>query len=110
MQTLVESQQTYLFRLQTKEGATPRIVYDYPIEVPARPDWEAFRQRLAALHADHFTLVVDVGLPPELVETVYRQVCAVGVPCLLVPLCASEKAKLMQTALSVLYQARAHGG
>ncbi len=110
MQTLVESRQTYLFRLQTKEGATPHIVYDYPIEMRARPDWEEFRQRLAALHADHFTLVVDADLPKALVEPVYRQVCAVGVPCLLVPLRASEKAKLMQTALSVLYQARAHGG
>ena len=110
MQTLVESQQTYLFRLQTKEGATPRVAYEYPIEVCIRPDWEEFRQRLAALHADHFTLVADADLPPELVEPVYRQVCEVGVPCLLIPLHASEKAKLMQTALSVLYQARAHGG
>src|SRR5947209_7572013 len=99
MQTLVESRQTYLFRLQTKEGATPRITYDYPIEVRARPDWEEFRQRLAALHADHFTLVADADLPPELENMVYRQVCAVGVPCLLIPLHASEKAKLMQTAL-----------
>src|SRR3989440_2024333 len=110
MQTLVESQQTYLLRLETKEGATPRIVYDYPIEVRAHPNWEEFRQKLAALHADHFTLVVDAGLPTELVEPVYRQVRALGVPCLLIPLLASEKAKLMQTALSVLYQARAHGG
>ena len=110
MQTLVESQQTYLFRLQTKEGATPRVAYEYPIEVRIRPDWEEFRQRLASLHADHFTLVVDADLPPELVEPVYQQVCEVGVPCLLIQLRASEKAKLMQTALSVLYQARAHGG
>jgi len=110
MQTLVESQQTYLFRLQTKEGATPRIIYEYPIEVRARPDWAEFRQRLADLHADHFTLVVDAGLPKALVEPVYEQVCEVGIPCLLVPLHATEKAKLMQTALSVLYQARAHGG
>src|SRR2546423_14613199 len=73
MHTLVESQQTYLFRLQTKEGATPRVVYEYPIEVRARPDWEEFRQKLAALHADHFTLVVDAGLPPELEDMVYRQ-------------------------------------
>src|SRR5205814_1854921 len=108
--TLVESQQTYLFRLETKEGAIPRIVYDYPIEVRPHPDWVELRQKLAALHADHFTLVVDAGLPPELVEPVYRQVCEVGVPCLLIPLRASEKVKLMQTALSVLYQARAHGG
>jgi 3-dehydroquinate synthetase len=110
MQTMIESRQTYLFRLETKEGATPRIVYEYPIYVRARPDWAEFRQMLAALHADHFTLVVDAGLPKELVEPVYRQVCELGVPCLLVPLRASEKAKLMQTALSVLYQARAHGG
>src|SRR5438067_5731691 len=41
---------------------------------------------------------------------VYRQVREVGVPCLLVPLRASEKAKLMQTALTGLCQARAHGG
>src|SRR5260370_31688105 len=65
---------------------------------------------LAALSAAHSTLVVDAGLPQELVEPVYRQVRAVGVACLLGPLRASEKAKLMQTALSVLYQARAHGG
>ncbi len=110
MQTLVESQQTYLFRLQTKEGATPHITYEYPIYVRARPDWEEFRQRLTDLHADHFTLVVDAGLPVELVEPVYEQVREVGVPCLLVPLRATEKAKLMQTALSILYQARAHGG
>jgi len=110
MQTLMESQQTYLFRLETKEGATPRITYEYPIEVRARPDWAEFRQKLAALHADHFTLVVDAGLPQELVEPVYQQVCELGVPCLLVPLRPSEKAKLMKTALSVLYQARAHGG
>ena len=110
MQTLVESQQTYLFRLETKEGANPRIVYDYPIEVRAHPDWVELRQKLAALHADHFTLVADAGLPPELVESVYRQVRALGAPCLLITLHASEKAKLMQTALSVLYQARAHGG
>jgi len=110
MQTLMESQQTYLFRLETKEGATPRITYEYPIEVRARPDWAEFRQKLAALHADHFTLVVDAGLPQELVEPVYQQVCGLGVPCRLIPLRASEKAKLMQTALSVLYQARAHGG
>jgi 3-dehydroquinate synthase/2-deoxy-scyllo-inosose synthase len=110
MQTLVESRQTSLFRLQTKEGATPRITYDYPVYVRVRPDWAEFQQRLAGLHADHFTLVADAGLPNALVESVYRQVCAVGVPCLLVPLRASEKAKLMQTALSVLYQARAHGG
>ena len=63
MQTLVESQQTYLFRLQTKEGTTPRITYDYPIEVRARPNWAEFRQRLADLRTDHFTLVVDAGLP-----------------------------------------------
>ena len=110
MQPLVESRQTYLFRLQTKEGTTPRIVYEYPIEVRARPDWAEFRQRLADLHADHFTLVADANLPSELVEPVYRQVCEEGVPCLLVPLHASEKAKLMQTALSIFYQARAHGG
>src|SRR5690348_576497 len=110
MQTLVESRQTYLFRLETKEGTTPRIVYDYPIEVHTHPDWEELRQRLAALHADHFTLVADADLPPELVEPVYQQVCEVGAPCLLIPLHATEKAKLMQTALSVLYQARAHGG
>src|SRR5579884_1947194 len=110
MHTLVESRQTYLFRLQTKEEATPRIVYEYPIEVCAHPDWTEFRQRLAHLHADHFTLVVDADLPTELVESVYEQVCEVGVPCLLVPLRAAEKVKLMQTALSVLYQARAHGG
>src|SRR5260370_37251540 len=110
MQTLVESRQTYVFRLQTKEGVTPRIVYHYPIEVSTYPDWEEFRQKLAALYADHFTLVVDAGLPQELVEPVYRQVREGGGPRLLVPLRASEKAKLMQTALSVLYQARAHGG
>src|SRR5436305_2173322 len=110
MQTMIESRQTYLFRLETKEGATPRIVYEYPIHVRARPDWAEFRQMLAALHADHFSLVVDAGLPPELVESVYWQVCEVGVPCLLIPLRASEKAKLMEAALSVLYQARAHGG
>jgi 3-dehydroquinate synthetase len=110
MQTLVESQQTSMFRLETKEGITPRISYEYPIYVRARPDWTEFRQRLAALHADHFTLVVDAGLPPELVEPVYQQVRELGVPCLLIPLRATEKAKLMQTALSVLYQARAHGG
>ena len=110
MHTLVESRQTYRFRLETKEGATPRVVYDYPIEIRARPDWEELRQKLAALHADHYTLVVDAGLPPELEDMVYRQVCEVGVPCLLVPLHTTEKSKLMQTALSVLYQARAHGG
>ena len=110
MQTLVESRQTYLFRLETKEDTTPRIVYDYPIEVRTHPDWKEFRQKLAALNADHFTLVVDAGLPTELVESVYRQVREMGVPCLLIPLHASEKAKLMQTALEVLYQARAHGG
>ncbi len=110
MQTMIESRQTYLFRLETKQGATPRIVYEYPIYVRARPDWAEFRQMLDALRADHFTLVVDDGLPQELVEPVYRQVCELGVPCLLVPLRATEKAKLMQTALSVLYQARAHGG
>src|SRR5437762_2315842 len=110
MQTVVESQQTYMFRLETKEGATPRIAYEYPIYVRARPDWTEFRQRLAALHADHFTLVVDVGLPPELVGPVYQQVRELGVSSLLIPLRATEKAKLMQTALSVLYQARAHGG
>jgi 3-dehydroquinate synthetase len=110
MQTLVESRQTYLFRLQTKEGATPRITYDYPIEVRACPDWAEFRKRFADLHADHFTLVVDAGLPKALEDMVYEQVCEVGIPCLLVPLHATEKAKLMQTALSVLYQARAHGG
>ncbi len=110
MQTIVESRQTYLFQLETKEGATPRIVYEYPIYVRAEPDWAELRQRLDALHADHFTLVVDAGLPQELVEPVYQQVCMLDVPCLLVPLCASERAKLMQTALSVLYQARAHGG
>jgi 3-dehydroquinate synthetase len=110
MQTLVERRQTYVFRLQTKEGATPRIVYNYPIEVRTHPDWEEFRQKLAALYTDHFTLVVDAGLPKALVEPVYRQVCEVGVPCLLIPLLASEKAKLMETTLSVLYKARAHGG
>lgn len=110
MHTLVESRQTYQFRLETKEGATPHIAYDYPIYVRARPDWAEFRQKLAALHADHFTLVADADLPKALVEPIYRQICEVGVPCLLVPLHATEKAKLMQTALSVLYQARAHGG
>jgi 2-deoxy-scyllo-inosose synthase len=110
MQTLVESRQTYQFHIQTKEDATPRVVYNYPIEVRTHPDWQEFRQKLADLHADHFTLVVDADLPAELEDMVYRQVREVGVPCLLVPLHASEKAKLMQTALSVLYQARAHGG
>ncbi len=110
MHTLVESRQTYLFHIQTKEVATPRIVYNYPVEVRSHPDWEEFRQKLADLQADHFTLVVDADLPKALVEPVYQQVCEVGVPCLLVLLHASEKAKLMQTALSVLYQARAHGG
>jgi len=110
MQTMVESRQTYTFRLETKEGAIPHIAYEYPIYVRAHPDWAEFRQRLTTLHADHFTLVVDAGLPQELVEPVYQQVCELGVPCLLVPLRPSEKAKLMKTALSVLYQARAHGG
>jgi 3-dehydroquinate synthase/2-deoxy-scyllo-inosose synthase len=110
MHTLVESRQTYQFRLETKEDATPRVVYDYPIDVRTHPDWQEFREKLAALHADHFTLVVDAGLPTELVEPVYQQVCEVGVPCLLIPLRATEKAKLMQTALDMLYQARTHGG
>src|SRR6266699_3769498 len=110
MQTLVESRQTYLFHIQTKEGTSPRVVYDYPIEVRTHPDWQEFREKLAALHADHFTLIVDAGLPETLVEPVYRQVREVGVPCLLIPLRASEKAKLMQTALDMLYQAREHGG
>src|SRR5437763_14454808 len=109
MQTLVEGQQTYLFHHQTKEGAPPRVAYEYPIEVCIRPDWIEFRQRLVSLHADHFTLVADTDLPQELIEPVYRQVCDVSVPCLLVPLHAREKAKLMPTALSVLYQARALG-
>src|SRR5260370_42189070 len=107
MQTLGESRQTYVFRLQTQEGVTPRIVYDYPIEVSTYPDWEEFRQKLAALYADHFTLVVDAGLPQELVEPVYRQVREGGGPCLLGPPRASEKAKLMQTAPSWLDQQRA---
>src|ERR1700724_847665 len=110
MQTLVESQQTYRFHLETKGSATPRIVYDYPIEVRTHPDWGEFHQPLAPPPADHFPLVVDPGLPPELVEPVYRQIREVGFPCLLIPLHVSEKAKLMQTALDVLYQARAHGG
>jgi hypothetical protein len=63
MQTMVESRQTYLFQLETKEAATPRIAYEYPIEVRARPDWGEFRHKLAALHADHFTLVADADLP-----------------------------------------------
>lgn len=78
--------------------------------VRAHPDWAEFRQKLTALHADHFTLVVDADLPKALVEPVYRQVCELGVPCLLVPLRLSEKATLLKTALSVLYQVRAHGG
>jgi 3-dehydroquinate synthetase len=110
MQALIESQQTYTFHLETKAGATPRIAYQYPIYVRAHPDWAEFRQRLAALHADHFTLVADAGLPPSLIEPVYQQICELGVPCLLLPLQASEKSKLMQTALAVLHQARAHGG
>ena len=57
MQTLVESQQTYQFRLETKQDATPRVVYNYPIYVRTRSDWEEFRQRLIDLYADHFTLV-----------------------------------------------------
>jgi len=110
MQTMVKSRQTSMFRLETKEGATPRIAYEYPIYVRTHPDWTEFRQRLAALHADHFTLVVDAGLPQELIEPIYQQVRGLGVPCLLILLHASEKVKLMQTALSILYQARAHGG
>src|ERR1700686_131359 len=110
MQAIIESQQTYTFHLETKAGATPRIAYQYPIYVRAHPDWAEFRQRLAALHADHFTLVADAGLPPSLPEPVYQQLCELGVPCLLLPLQASEKGKLMQTALAVLHQARAHGG
>ena len=57
MQTIVESRQTYMFRLETKEGVTPRIVYDYPIYMREYPDWAEFRQRLAALHADGFVVV-----------------------------------------------------
>jgi 3-dehydroquinate synthetase len=110
MQTMVNSRQTSMFRLETMEGATPRIAYEYPIYVRTEPDWTEFRQRIAALHADHFTLVVDTGLPQELIEPIYQQVRGLGVPCLLILLNASEKVKLMQTALSILYQARAHGG
>ncbi len=110
MQTMIASQQTYLFRLETKQGTTPRISYEYPIYVHDYPDWAEFRQRLAGLHADHFTLVADAGLPPELAEPVYHQVRDLGVPCLLIRLPATEKAKLMQTALDVAYQARRHGG
>src|SRR5207237_9046942 len=73
-------------------------------------DWEQVLQRIPDLHADHFTLIRDASLPQYFVEPVYQQVCEGGVPCLLIPLRPSEKAKLMQTALSVLYQARAHGG
>src|SRR5713101_4704809 len=100
MQTLMESQQTYLFRLETKEGATPRITYEYPIEVRARPDWAEFRQKLAALHVDYFILFFVAGLLLVLFVSVYLHVCGLGFPCRLIPLRASEKAKLMQTALS----------
>lgn len=110
MQVIIESQRTYTFHLETKEGATPHIAYRYPIHVRTHPDWAEFRRLLAALHADHFTLVVDAGLPPSLIDPVYQQLCELGIPCLLIRLQASEKAKLMQTALSVLQQARAHGG
>lgn len=110
MPILVENRQTYQLRLETKEGTTPRITYDYPILVRMHPDWQEFRQQLAALHADHFTLIADAGLPSSLVASVYQQVREVGVPCLLVPLHPSEKAKLMHTALDILSQARAHGG
>ena len=110
MQALIERQQTYTFHLETKAGATPRITYHYPLHVRAEPEWGDFKQRLAALHADHITLVADAGLPIAILEPVYQHLCELGIPCLLIRLQASEKAKLMQTALSVLHQARAHGG
>ena len=110
MQALIESQQTYTFHLETKAGATPHVTYHYPLHVRAEPDWQGFRRRVAALHADHITLVTDAGLPHSILEPVYQHLCEIGIPCLLIRLQASEKAKLMQTALSVLHQARAHGG
>jgi 3-dehydroquinate synthetase len=107
---VVELSKRYDFTLRTKPGTVRAVSYAYPIYVRGQPDWAEFAARLSELGADHFTLVADSGLPQALVSLIHDKVSALGVPCLLLSLDTTEKAKTMETALSLAYKARAHGG
>lgn len=109
-QTHVTMTERYDFTLDTKPGTVRAVSYSYPIYVRGEPDWQEFAELIRALHADHITLVADAGLPPALISLLYSQLCTLGIPCLLILLEVTEQAKTMETALSLAYQARAHGG
>jgi 2-deoxy-scyllo-inosose synthase len=100
----------YDFTLRTKPSSVRAVSYSYPIFVRDEPDWAEFAARLAELGVDHFTLVADSGLPYELISLVHQQVSALGLPCLLLTLDTGERAKTMETALALAYQARTNGG
>ncbi len=110
IRTDVALSRRYDFTLRTKPGSVRAVSYAYPIYVRGQPDWAEFAALLGELGADHFTLVADSGLPYELVARIHGKVSALGIPCLLLTLDTSEKAKTMETALALAYKARKHGG
>jgi 3-dehydroquinate synthetase len=108
--TMKKLHPTAVFGMQTKDGTNPRRSYSYPIFVRAEPDWEEFLLLLATLQADHFTLIADAGLPPDLVQAVYEHLLATNRLCLLMTLAADELHKTMDVVRSVYTQARSAGG
>lgn len=100
----------YTFQVRQQMTAQRAFVCAYPVVVHDAPDWPAFVQRMVELHADHFTLIADAGLPEPLIFAFYAHLQATGKPCLLICLEIEESTKTMETALSIATQAREHGG
>lgn len=99
----------YDFLLHAGTGSLSARSYSYPIFVHDEPDWPAFVERMAAIKADHFTLVADAGLPESLITSFFEHLKATEVPSLLVRLKASEQTKTLETARSIAIKARMNG-
>ena len=100
----------YDFCVQTPSGLAGAHAASYPIVVQDTPDWAAFVQQMAALEADHLTLIADAGLPPRVIASVYAHLSETGIPCLLLCVEVDEQSKTLEMALSIASQARANGG
>ena len=100
----------YDFCVKTPSGLAGAHAASYPIVVQDTPDWAAFVQQMAALEADHLTLIADVGLPPRVIASVYAHLSETGIPCLLLCVEVDEQSKTLEMALSIASQVRANGG
>jgi 3-dehydroquinate synthase/2-deoxy-scyllo-inosose synthase len=107
---VASADQRYDFCVRTRPGLASTHSANYPIFVRDTPDWSAFARQIAALEADHLTLIADASLPPEVIASVYAHLSESGIPCLLLSVEVNEQRKTLETALRIASQARSNGG